>query len=54
MDGREEFVFEDISSSSAPRTGKKIKAAARNYGNGIFRMTGSAASDCISNQFTQE
>lgn len=32
-----ELLFEDISSSSIPRTGSGVKAAAENYGNGIFK-----------------
>lgn len=32
-----DFMFEDISSSSLPKSKKSLKAATENYGNGVFK-----------------
>ena len=36
-DNNEEFMFEDISSSSLPKTKSSLKAITENYGNGVFK-----------------
>ena len=36
-DNNEEFLFEDISSSSIPKSKSSLKAVTENYGNGIFK-----------------
>ena len=36
-DNNEEFLFEDISSSSIPKSKNSLKAVTENYGNGIFK-----------------
>jgi len=33
----DDFLFEDISSSSFPTSKKSLKAATQNYGNGVFK-----------------
>lgn len=36
-DNNEDFMFEDISSSSLPKTKSSLKAVSQNYGNGVFK-----------------
>ena len=36
-DNNEELMFEDISSSSLPKTKSSLKAVSQNYGNGVFK-----------------
>ena len=36
-DNNEDFMFEDISSSSLPKTKNSLKAVSQNYGNGVFK-----------------
>lgn len=36
-DNNEEFVFEDISSSTVPKSKSSLKAVTDNYGNGVFK-----------------
>ena len=36
-DNKEEFIFEDISSSTIPKTKSSLKAVTENYGNGVFK-----------------
>ena len=36
-DNNEDFMFEDISSSSFPKTKSSLKAVSQNYGNGVFK-----------------
>ena len=36
-DNNEEFVFEDISSSSTPKSKNSLRTATENYGNGVFK-----------------
>ncbi|MGN0494426.1 MAG: hypothetical protein ACI4F7_12315 [Acutalibacteraceae bacterium] len=36
-DNNEDYMFEDISSSSVPKTKSSLKAATQNYGNGVFK-----------------
>ena len=36
-DNNEDFLFEDISSSSIPKTKSSLKAVTENYGNGVFK-----------------
>ena len=36
-DNNEDFMFEDISSSSLPKTKSSLKAVYQNYGNGVFK-----------------
>lgn len=36
-DNNEEFLFEDISSSSLPKSKSSLKAMTENYGNGVFK-----------------
>ena len=36
-DNNEDLMFEDISSSSLPKTKSSLKAVSQNYGNGVFK-----------------
>ena len=36
-DNNEDLMFEDISSSSLPKTKNSLKAVSQNYGNGVFK-----------------
>ena len=36
-DNNEDFLFEDISSSSFPKSKSSLKAVTQNYGNGVFK-----------------
>lgn len=36
-DNNEDLMFEDISSSSFPKTKSSLKAVSQNYGNGVFK-----------------
>ena len=36
-DNNEDFMFEDISSTSLPKTKSSLKAVSQNYGNGVFK-----------------
>lgn len=36
-DNNEEYMFEDISSSSLPKTKNSLKTVTQNYGNGVFK-----------------
>ena len=36
-DNNEEFMFEDISSSTTPKSKNSLKAVTENYGNGVFK-----------------
>lgn len=36
-DNNEEFVFEDISSSTTPKSKNSLRTATENYGNGVFK-----------------
>ena len=36
-DNNEEFLFEDISSSSLPKSKSSLKTVTENYGNGVFK-----------------
>lgn len=36
-DNNEDYMFEDISSSSLPKTKSSLKAVSQNYGNGVFK-----------------
>ena len=36
-DNNEDFLFEDISSSSLPKSKSSLKTVTQNYGNGVFK-----------------
>ena len=36
-DNNEEFIFEDISSSTIPKSKSSLKTVTENYGNGVFK-----------------